>query len=130
MRKSECAETSPDHVVGRTHLSDMPALLPGHACPSKKTFVHPKAAFTVHGQWLYIVNLPGKADFQQGVLTVECRSARCQSCSAETSLRFDDVGAKCDLTFVQKRLIALDPSGQRLINEIFWLPAMCLCQIE
>ena len=44
----------------------------GGGCSSTKKYVHPKVAFSVKGHWLYVVNLPGVAEHQQGILTVEC----------------------------------------------------------
>ena len=116
-------------------------------CPTRTHFIHPRVAFSVKGQWLYIVNLPGRADQQQGIVTEECtwvclhflqilrswylitylyhfRTSKCEGiCSSEIS-------AKCEPQFVQKRLVALHPSGHKLISELFWFPATCRCVVK
>ena len=45
---------------------------PEGVCPTRTHFIHPRVAFSVKGQWLFIVNLPGRADQQQGIVTEEC----------------------------------------------------------
>ena len=34
----------------------------------------------------------------------------------------------CEPSFVQKRLLALHPSGEKLFSEVFWFPSACSCQ--
>ena len=34
----------------------------------------------------------------------------------------------CEPSFVQKRLLALHPSGEKLFSEEFWFPSACSCQ--
>ena len=43
-----------------------------NVCPTRTHFIHPRVAFSVKGQWLYVVNLPGREDQQQGIVTEEC----------------------------------------------------------
>ena len=38
--------------------------------------------------------------------------------------------SSCEPTFVQKRLVALHPSGEKLFSEVFWFPSACSCQIS
>ena len=66
---------------------------PEGICPTRTHFIHPRVAFSVKGlftylqcqlfvyiflkiffsgQWLFIVNLPGRSDQQQGIVTEEC----------------------------------------------------------
>ena len=35
----------------------------------------------------------------------------------------------CSQQFVQKKLVALHPSGDRLVEDMFWFPSCCVCQI-
>ena len=44
----------------------------GRGCPSRSVFVHPKVAFSVSGRWMFIVNMPGVANHQQGIQATEC----------------------------------------------------------
>ena len=53
------------------------------------------------------------------------RTTECQGvCSSEQSAK------KCEPQFVQKRLVALHPSGHKLISELFWFPATCRCVVK
>ena len=36
----------------------------------------------------------------------------------------------CSQQFVQKKLVALHPSGDRLVEDMFWFPSCCVCQIS
>jgi hypothetical protein len=42
----------------------------GDVCPSNKLFVRPRVAYSVKGEWLYVVNF--SHDFRQGVIVQEC----------------------------------------------------------
>merc|ERR1712129_76857 len=85
-------------------------------CPTRTHFIHPRVAFSVKGQWLYIVNLPGREDQQQGIVTEECTTSHCNGVCAK-DLQSQKSSAKCEPQFVQKRLLALHPSGHKLISE-------------
>lgn len=37
--------------------------------------------------------------------------------------------SKCQQQYVQKRLIALEGSGNQLLTDVFWLPHGCNCMI-
>jgi len=37
--------------------------------------------------------------------------------------------SRCQQQFVQKRLIALEGSGNRLYTDLFWFPHGCTCQV-
>ncbi|TRY81176.1 hypothetical protein TCAL_11845 [Tigriopus californicus] len=94
-------------------------------CPTRKLFIRPRVAFSVKGQWMYIVNLP-RGPAHQRILSEECLTDHCQGgCAKERSHRNESL---CELQFVQKRLVALAVDGKRLISELFWIPSTCKCQ--
>ena len=39
------------------------------------------------------------------------------------------LSTKCRQQFVQKKLVALHPDGNRLVEDMFWFPSCCVCQI-
>ena len=53
------------------------------------------------------------------------RSDNCRGlCSVPPGLT-----TKCNQQFVQKKLIALHPNGDRLVEDMFWFPSCCVCQV-
>ena len=68
------------------------------------------------------------------------RTSQCTKCSDESNERsphsvktsggsYELVPeSSCEPSFVQKRLVALHPSGQKLFSEVFWIPSACSCQ--
>ena len=71
-----------------------------------------------------------------------CRTTQCTKCidgNEETrhqhsALMDEDENfipkSSCEPSFVQKRLVALHPSGEKLFSEVFWFPSACSCQIS
>ena len=41
-------------------------------CPAQKLFVYPRIAYSVKGEWLYVVNLPDRDKYRQGIIVQEC----------------------------------------------------------
>ena len=39
------------------------------------------------------------------------------------------LSTKCSQQYVQKKLVALHPSGDRLGEDMFWFPSCCVCQV-
>ncbi|KOB72585.1 Spatzle 5 [Operophtera brumata] len=37
--------------------------------------------------------------------------------------------SKCEQKYIQKRLVALQASGQNLYTDVFWIPSCCQCTI-
>lgn len=53
---------------------------------------------------------------------------RSTTCDGICSLP-DGYSSKCEQQYVQKRLVALEGSGDRLYTDVFWIPHGCSCQI-
>ncbi|GLG97138.1 Protein spaetzle 5 [Gryllus bimaculatus] len=95
-------------------------------CPTTRRFIMPKAAMNNQGNWMYVVNLNEVDDrYTQLVGTETCVSNRCNGiCSLPNGYT-----SRCEQQYVQKRLVALEPSGNQLYTDVFWFPHCCVCQI-
>jgi hypothetical protein len=98
---------------------------PDQLCPTVASFVMPRAGVNAKGDWMFIVNMPEETQYQQLVRSEICISDNCRGlCGVPPGL-----STKCSQQFVQKKLIALDPSGEKLVEDVFWFPSCCVCQI-
>ncbi|XP_046393934.1 protein spaetzle 5 [Ischnura elegans] len=95
-------------------------------CPTNAQFIMPKAAMNNRGNWMYVVNLNEVSDrYTQLVRSETCVSSTCSGlCSLPNGYT-----SSCEQQYVQKRLVALDGSGDRLYTDVFWFPHCCVCQI-
>jgi len=98
---------------------------PDQLCPTVASFVMPRAGVNAKGDWMFIVNMPEETQYRQLVRSEICISDNCRGlCGVPPGLT-----TKCSQQFVQKKLIALDPSGDKLVEDVFWFPSCCVCQI-
>ncbi|XP_012219643.1 protein spaetzle 5-like isoform X2 [Linepithema humile] len=94
-------------------------------CPTQEQYIAPRAALNNQGNWMYVVNLPGQERYTQLVKSEKCLNDECNGiCSIPEGYR-----SRCQQQFVQKRLVALEGSGNRLYTDVFWFPHGCMCQI-
>ncbi|XP_032688599.1 protein spaetzle 5-like [Odontomachus brunneus] len=95
-------------------------------CPTQSQYIVPRAALNNQGNWMYIVNLPNQDNkYTQLVKSEKCLNDECNGiCSIPTGYR-----SRCQQQFVQKRLVALEGSGNRLYTDVFWFPHSCTCEI-
>ncbi|XP_049767575.1 protein spaetzle 5 isoform X1 [Schistocerca cancellata] len=95
-------------------------------CPTTKQFVMPKAAMNNQGNWMYVVNLNEVDDrYTQLVGTETCVSNQCNGlCTIPNGYT-----SRCQQQYVQKKLVALEGSGNQLYEDFFWFPHCCVCQI-
>lgn len=54
---------------------------------------------------------------------------RSQACSGLCSIP-QGYTSRCEQRYVQKRLVALEGSGNQLYTDVFWFPSCCLCTIS
>ncbi|KAG8232103.1 hypothetical protein J437_LFUL012301 [Ladona fulva] len=101
-------------------------------CPTNFQYIMPKAALNNRGNWMYVVNLNEVNDrYTQLVRSETCaREGKIgsTSCNGLCSLPNGYTSA-CQQQYVQKRLVALESSGDRLYTDVFWFPHCCICQI-
>ncbi|XP_012272420.1 protein spaetzle 5 [Orussus abietinus] len=95
-------------------------------CPVNPQYITPKAALNNKGNWMYVVNLQEQDErYTQTVRSETCSTTTCNGlCSLPAGYT-----SNCQQQYVQKRLVALDGSGNRLYNDIFWFPHGCSCQV-
>ncbi|XP_014486809.1 PREDICTED: uncharacterized protein LOC106750761 isoform X3 [Dinoponera quadriceps] len=95
-------------------------------CPTEGQYIIPRAALNNQGNWMYIVNLPEQNNkHTQLVKSEKCLNDECNGiCSIPTGYR-----SRCQQQYVQKRLVALEGSGNRLYTDVFWFPHGCTCEI-
>ncbi|KAH0955742.1 hypothetical protein HN011_003045 [Eciton burchellii] len=95
-------------------------------CPTQAQYIAPRAALNNQGNWMYVVNLSEQRDkYTQLVKSEKCLNDECNGiCSVPEGYR-----SRCQQQFVQKRLIALEGSGNRLYTDLFWFPHGCTCQV-
>ncbi|XP_060842392.1 uncharacterized protein LOC132922739 [Rhopalosiphum padi] len=98
-------------------------------CQVKTNNIFPKAALNIQGEWKYVVNM---VRTPSDMYTQSIRSEICaepdQPCNGicDTPLGFS---TSCKQKFVQKRLVALQGTGDNLYVDVFWFPHCCSCNI-
>lgn len=104
----------------RRQAADGPA---EQLCQTRSQYVTPKAALNKQGNWRYVVNMGEQ--MSQLVKSELCVSQECSGlCQLPLGYR-----SRCEQKYVQKRLVALDNSGQKLYTDVFWFPSCCQCMI-
>ncbi|XP_044007212.1 neurotrophin 1 [Aphidius gifuensis] len=95
-------------------------------CETRTQYIAPRAALNNRGNWMYIVNIAdSKEKHSQLVKSEICTSTQCDGiCSLPVGY-----SSKCEQQYVQKRLVALEGTGDRLYTDVFWFPHGCSCQI-
>ncbi|XP_012055864.1 PREDICTED: uncharacterized protein LOC105618944 [Atta cephalotes] len=94
-------------------------------CPTRAQYIAPRAALNKQGNWMYVVNIPEQNKYSQLVRSEKCLNDVCDGiCSIPEGYK-----SRCQQQFVQKRLVALEGSGNRLYTDLFWFPHGCSCQI-
>lgn len=92
-------------------------------CTVRTQFITPRAALNNKGSWKYVINMP--ENMTQLVRAEICASTQCSGlCSIPTGYT-----SRCEQKYIQKRLVALQPSGQNLYTDVFWIPSCCQCVI-
>ncbi|KAG5678040.1 hypothetical protein PVAND_007747 [Polypedilum vanderplanki] len=94
-------------------------------CEVRSNYINPQAALNVRtGNWMYIVN--GIEQATQLVRTETCISTKCSNL-CQLPLGYN---SKCEQKYVQKRLVTLDPRGDKLFTDTFWFPSCCVCTLS
>ncbi|XP_072940794.1 protein spaetzle 5-like isoform X2 [Epargyreus clarus] len=92
-------------------------------CRSRTQYVTPRAALNNKGNWRYVVNMPD--NMTQLVRAEICMSTECSGlCTVPVGY-----SSRCEQKYIQKRLVALQSSGENLYTDIFWIPSCCQCTI-
>ncbi|XP_014614581.1 PREDICTED: uncharacterized protein LOC106790239 [Polistes canadensis] len=96
-------------------------------CPTEAQYIAPRAALNNRGNWMYVVNiLEQNEKYSQLVKSEKCLTKTCNGiCSVPLGYT-----STCEQQFVQKRLVALEGTGNRLYTDVFWFPHGCSCQIK
>ncbi|VEN52009.1 unnamed protein product [Callosobruchus maculatus] len=96
-------------------------------CAATSNYIVPKAALNNKGNWMYVVNMPEVDNrASQLVKTETCAS---QTCNGICGLP-QGYSSRCEQKYVQKRLVALEGSGNNLYTDVFWFPSCCVCTIS
>ncbi|CAK1604539.1 unnamed protein product [Parnassius mnemosyne] len=92
-------------------------------CRVRTQFITPRAALNNKGNWRYVVNM---ADNMTQLVRAEiCASTECNGlCTLPLGYT-----SRCEQKYIQKRLVALESSGQTLYTDLFWIPSCCQCTI-
>ncbi|XP_013135463.1 PREDICTED: uncharacterized protein LOC106100941 [Papilio polytes] len=92
-------------------------------CRVRTQFITPRAALNNKGNWRYVVNM---ADNMTQLVRAEiCASTECNGlCTIPLGY-----SSRCEQKYIQKRLVALETSGQTLYTDLFWIPSCCQCTI-
>lgn len=92
-------------------------------CEARTQFIQPRAALNNKGSWRYVVNMPD--NMTQLVRAEICTSNECSGiCTLPIGYT-----SRCEQKYIQKRLVALESSGQNLYTDVFWIPSCCQCTI-
>ncbi|KAL7049381.1 hypothetical protein ACKWTF_003672 [Chironomus riparius] len=94
-------------------------------CEVKLNYINPQAAVNVRtGNWMYIVN-----NVEAGTQLVRTETCLSEKCSNLCQLP-NGYNSKCEQKYVQKRLVTLDPQGEKLFTDTFWFPSCCVCTLS
>ncbi|XP_017761012.1 PREDICTED: uncharacterized protein LOC108551383 isoform X2 [Eufriesea mexicana] len=95
-------------------------------CPTEAQYITPRAALNNQGNWMYVVNLQDQnRKYSQVVKSEKCTTNVCNGiCSVPAGYT-----SRCQQQYVQKRLVALEGSGNQLYTDVFWFPHGCTCEI-
>ncbi|XP_013201085.1 protein spaetzle 5 [Amyelois transitella] len=92
-------------------------------CRIRTQYITPRAALNNKGNWRYVVNMPD--NMTQLVRAEICASTECNGlCTLPAGY-----SSRCEQKYIQKRLVALESSGQNLYTDLFWIPSCCQCTI-
>ncbi|XP_053602871.1 protein spaetzle 5 [Plodia interpunctella] len=92
-------------------------------CRIRTEYITPRAALNNKGNWRYVVNMPD--NMTQLVRAEICASSECNGlCTLPAGY-----SSRCEQKYIQKRLVALEASGQNLYTDLFWIPSCCQCTI-
>ncbi|XP_063821393.1 protein spaetzle 5 [Ostrinia nubilalis] len=92
-------------------------------CQTRTEYITPRAALNNKGSWRYVVNMPD--NMTQLVRAEICTSSQCSGlCTVPPGYN-----SRCEQKYIQKRLVALESSGQSLYTDLFWIPSCCQCTI-
>ncbi|XP_041976661.1 protein spaetzle 5 isoform X2 [Aricia agestis] len=92
-------------------------------CRVRTQYITPRAALNNRGSWKFVVNMPD--NMTQLVRAEICASTECSGiCTVPAGY-----SSRCEQKYIQKRLVALESSGQNLYTDIFWIPSCCQCTI-
>ncbi|XP_076270093.1 protein spaetzle 5-like [Rhynchophorus ferrugineus] len=96
-------------------------------CRSRSSYIMPRAALNSKGNWMYVVNMPeSNQQYTQLVKSEVCSDTNCNGlCQLPQGY-----SSKCEQKYVQKRLIALEGTGNDLYSDTFWFPSCCICTIS
>ncbi|XP_033219054.1 protein spaetzle 5 [Belonocnema kinseyi] len=95
-------------------------------CPTEPNFLTPRAALNNQGNWMFVVNVEEMdKKYSQVIMSEVCQT---DTCNALCSLP-NGYTSRCEQQYVQKRLLALEGSGNRLYTDVFWFPHGCMCQV-
>ncbi|XP_050541641.1 uncharacterized protein LOC126905705 isoform X2 [Daktulosphaira vitifoliae] len=91
--------------------------------------VYPRAALNTQGEWKYVVNMVRTPSdmYTQSIRSEICASPD-QPCSGICETPFGYT-TTCKQKYVQKRLVALQGTGDNLYIDVFWFPHCCSCTI-
>ncbi|CAH1644558.1 unnamed protein product [Spodoptera littoralis] len=90
-------------------------------CSVRTEFIPIRAALNNKGNWKYVVNMPD--NMSQLVRAEVCTSTSCSGlCTVPPGYT-----SRCEQKYIQKRLVALQSSGQNLYTDVFWIPSCCQC---
>ncbi|XP_050557459.1 protein spaetzle 5 [Spodoptera frugiperda] len=90
-------------------------------CSVRTEFIPIRAALNNKGNWKYVVNMPN--NMSQLVRAEVCTSTSCSGiCTVPPGYT-----SRCEQKYIQKRLVALQSSGQNLYTDVFWIPSCCQC---
>ncbi|KAK4315717.1 hypothetical protein Pmani_013071, partial [Petrolisthes manimaculis] len=115
-------------IMGNTrHRQRRQSLTTTDLCPYEPDYIMPRAALNNRGTWMYVVNMEEvSSEFTQLVESKKCITDRCSG-ACNVPLRSSAI---CQQQYVQKKLMALDTSGNALAMDVFWFPSCCVCKIR
>ncbi|XP_013201092.2 neurotrophin 1 [Amyelois transitella] len=104
----------------RTNTSSTLKMRDEQLCEAVIRIIKPLVARNERNEWRYIVNV----QHNEQILEIEY----CKHIENKCKMEFrNDIHSRCEQKMMTKRLLALDPSGRKLIWHDTMLPSCCQC---
>jgi len=113
-------------VLGDGDGEDDEAFEEVNACDSRTSYILPRAARSVKGSFMFIVNQPAQEKLSQVVRVTTCREPG-HSCYGGQLEGRGGLRTVCRQQYTDHKLVALDQDKDEVVVETFTFPSCCSC---
>jgi len=127
---------TPDNHGSRMSLGMLAELMPNpvQLCPTTSTWIAPRLAKNIHGDWRYIVNRPrNMSEYTQFVHVTTCRGGGMAqergTCDPTGAIINSNIKSRCEQSYMNMKLVVLGEDGTTAEIDTFNFPSCCNCVI-